>query len=180
MKITATRLAEVLVVEPKVFSDERGFFFESYSQPRFTEAGIDCVFVQDNHARSARGTIRGLHYQREPGQAKLLRATRGAVFDVAVDIRPSSPGFGRWVGVELSEDNHLMLFVPVGFAHGYAALSEITEVQYKVSQPYDAVQEATIAYDDPTIGVDWPFAEPTLSRRDRHAPSLRETFPDMF
>lgn len=180
MKVTPTELPGVLLVEPRVFDDERGFFFESYHRDRFREAGIDCEFVQDNHARSVRGTLRGLHYQRQPGQAKLIRATRGLVWDVAVDIRPSSPTFARWVAHELSEDNKRMLFVPVGFAHGYVVRSDFAEVQYKCSWIYLPEQEAGIQWNDPDIGVPWPIDEPILSPRDLGNPTLREAFPEAF
>lgn len=178
MKVTPTEIPDVLLIEPDVYRDERGFFLESYQRDRFREAGIECEFVQDNHARSVRRTLRGLHFQREPGQAKLVRATRGRVWDVAVDIRPESPTFAQWVGRELSEENHRMLFVPVGFAHGYAVLSDVAEFQYKCSWFYLPDEEAGFRWDDPDVAVRWPVAEPLLSERDRTSPSLRELFPD--
>lgn len=180
MNVEPTAIADVLLVEPRVFADDRGFFFESYRKEHFVRAGIDCDFVQDNHARSVKGTLRGLHFQREPGQAKLVRCVRGAVLDVAVDIRPGSATFGKWVAVELNEDNRKMLFVPVGFAHGYLTLSEVAEVFYKCSHQYVAEQEAGVMWNDPDIGVDWGVSEPILSARDQSNPSLRDLFPDQL
>ncbi|MBW2528768.1 MAG: dTDP-4-dehydrorhamnose 3,5-epimerase [Deltaproteobacteria bacterium] len=178
MKVTPTEIPDVLLIEPEVFRDERGFFLESYQRERFRDAGIDCEFVQDNHAKSVRGTVRGLHFQRKPGQAKLVRATCGRVWDVAVDIRPDSKTFGRWVARELSEDNHHMLFVPVGFAHGYAVLSDVAEFQYKCSWYYLPDEEAGFRWNDPDVGVEWPIDAPILSNRDQTSPCLRELFPE--
>lgn len=180
MKVTPTEIPDVLLIEPDVFRDDRGFFFESYQQNRFRDVGIDCAFVQDNHAKSARGTLRGLHYQRRPGQAKLVRATRGRVWDVAVDIRPESPTFAKWVARELSEDNCHMLFIPVGFAHGYAVLSDIAEFQYKCSWIYLPDEEAGFRWDDPDVAVDWPVTKPLLSKRDQSSLTLREIVPEGF
>ena len=146
--------------------------FRSYQEARYEAAGISARFVQDNHARSTRGTLRGLHYQAIPGQAKLVRVVLGRVFDVAVDIRTGSPTFGKWVGVELDAETHQQLFIPVGFAHGYAVLSEVAEVEYKVTSYYDAAQELSIRWNDPEIGVAWPVAEPVLSPRDEAAESF--------
>jgi dTDP-4-dehydrorhamnose 3,5-epimerase len=180
VKVTPTEIPDVLLIEPDVHRDERGFFVESYQRDRFRDAGIECEFVQDNHARSVKGTLRGLHFQRSPGQAKLVRATQGRVWDVAVDIRPDSKTFGKWVARELSADNHLMLFVPVGFAHGYVVLSDIAEFQYKCSWFYVADQEAGFRWDDPDVGVEWPIADPILSKRDQQSPALRDLYPDAF
>ena len=180
MNVTSAALPDIKIIEPRVFRDDRGFFFESYHQERFKQSGIDCDFVQDNHARSVRNTLRGLHYQRKPGQAKLVRATCGAIWDVAVDIRPESPTFGQWVAEELSADNQRMLFVPVGFAHGYAVLSDVAEVQYKCSWFYLPDEEAGISWDDADIGVPWPIGDPILSQRDLSNPRLRDVFPDKF
>jgi dTDP-4-dehydrorhamnose 3,5-epimerase len=180
MQVRPSDIPDVLIVEPKVFADERGFFFESYRREHFRAAGIDCDFVQDNHARSVKNTLRGLHYQREPGQAKLIRVTRGTIVDVAADIRPGSATFGQWVAIELSAENFRMLFVPVGFAHGYAVLSDVAEVQYKCSHHYLPEQEASVAWNDPDIGVAWPLTDPILSERDQNAPSLREAVPTAF
>lgn len=174
MKFCSLEIPGLMVVEPRVFRDDRGFFLESYRKDLFAEAGITCDFVQDNHSRSRRGTVRGLHYQSTPGQAKLLRCTAGTIWDVAVDIRPGSPTFGRWAGIELCADSHRMLFIPVGFAHGFAVLSEVAEVQYKCSARYDAQTEAGIAWDDPELSVDWKVGEPILSPRDRSNPSFAD------
>jgi dTDP-4-dehydrorhamnose 3,5-epimerase len=180
MRITPTAIEDVLLIEPTVFRDERGWFVESYRQSHFAAAGIDCAFVQDNHARSVRHTLRGLHYQRLPGQAKLIRVTRGAAWDVAVDIRPGSPTFARWVATELSAERQALLFIPTGFAHGYVALGDDTEVQYKCSSEYRPEEERGIAYDDPDLAIAWPVAAPLLSARDRGHPPLRALFPEAF
>ena len=171
-----TGIPEVFVLEPVVHGDHRGFFMESYHRDRFAELGIDCEFVQDNHSRSMRGVLRGLHYQLGRPQAKLVRATRGRVFDVVVDIRRGSPTFARWVGVELSEDNRRMLFAPAGFAHGFLVLSDIAEFQYKCSDFYAPDEERGLRWDDPTIAIDWPLAgaDPTLSERDRRWAALAD------
>lgn len=169
MKVTATAIADVLVLEPRVFGDARGFFYESFNQQAFDDAtGGRYRFVQDNHSRSSQGVLRGLHYQVEQPQGKLVRVARGAVFDVAVDIRKSSPTFGRWVGVELSEDNHRQLWVPPGFAHGFLVLSETADFLYKTTDYYAPAHERCIAWNDPAIGIDWPTAaEPRLSSKDQ-------------
>jgi len=170
--VTPLSLPDLKLVTPRVFRDHRGFFLETYQEARYEAAGISARFVQDNHARSTRGTLRGLHYQAVPGQAKLVRAVLGRVFDVAVDIRPGSPTFGKWAGVELDAETHQQLFIPVGFAHGYAVLSEVAEVEYKVTSYYDAAQELSIRWNDPELGVAWPVAEPVLSPRDEAAESF--------
>lgn len=170
MNVTPTAIPEVLILEPKVFGDARGFFFESFNQKVFNQAtGLDLQFVQDNHSRSAKGVLRGLHYQLPPhAQGKLVRVVRGAVFDVAVDIRKSSPTFGRWVGVELSEDNHRQLWIPPGFAHGFLTLSESAEFLYKTTDYYAPQHEGCIAWNDPTIAIQWPHdVEPQLSAKDQ-------------
>ena len=172
VKVVAGELDGLLLIQPQVFGDERGFFLESYNASRYRAAGIEAAFVQDNHSRSVRGTLRGLHYQSSPGQAKLVRVTQGRVFDVAVDIRPGSPSLGRWVGVELDAETHRQLFIPVGFAHGFCVLSDVAEVQYKVSSVYDSSTECSIRYDDPDLGVRWPTEEPLLSARDQSAESF--------
>jgi dTDP-4-dehydrorhamnose 3,5-epimerase len=169
VKVTGGEIDGLLVIQPEVFGDERGFFLESYNEMRYREAGIDVRFVQDNHSRSVRGTLRGLHYQSSPGQAKLVRVTVGKVFDVAVDLRPASPTLGRWLGVELDADSHRQVFIPVGFGHGFCVLSDLAEVQYKTSSVYDASTECSIRYDDPDIGVCWPVTNPLLSARDQAA-----------
>jgi dTDP-4-dehydrorhamnose 3,5-epimerase len=172
MEVEALDLAGLLLLKPRVFKDDRGFFAETYSAPRYRDAGISETFVQDNHSRSQRGTLRGLHYQSSPGQAKLLRVCRGRIFDVAVDIRPDSPTFGRWRGVYLDDENHHQLFVPVGFAHGFCVVSDVADVAYKVSSVYDPKTESGLAWNDRDIGVEWPISEPTLSARDQNAESL--------
>jgi dTDP-4-dehydrorhamnose 3,5-epimerase len=182
VKITPTALAEVLVVEPRVFGDERGFFFESWNARSFAEAGIPAKFVQDNHSRSARGVLRGLHYQIAQPQGKLVRVVRGSVFDVAVDIRRSSPTFGRWVGVELSADNRKMLWVPPGFAHGFLSLEDGTEFLYKCTDFYAPDHERTILWSDRQIGIDWPLppgVSPALAGKDAAGQSLdsAEVYP---
>ncbi len=175
MKITPTDLPEVLLIEPKVFGDARGFFFESFNQKAFDEAlGGHVDFVQDNHSRSAKGVLRGLHYQIEQAQGKLVRCVRGEVFDVAVDIRRSSPNFGKWVGLMLSEENHRMLWVPPGFAHGFVVISESADFLYKTTDYYAPRFERAIRWDDATIGVKWPEmgGAPSLSGKDAAALSL--------
>ncbi len=174
MRVIATELPGVLIVEPQVFADRRGFFLESYNQQRYAEHGIDVAFVQDNHSRSARGTLRGLHYQAPPGQAKLVRVVAGEVFDVAVDIRRGSPTYGHWVGVTLSAENHRQLYVPTGFAHGFCVVSESADFLYKVTSYYAPAEERGIAWDDPALGIEWPVQDPILSDRDRHHPPLAE------
>jgi len=169
MKVTATAIPDVLVIEPKVFGDARGFFYESFNQKAFDEAiGRHVEFVQDNHSRSAKGVLRGLHYQIEQPQGKLVRAVRGSVFDVAVDIRRSSPTFGRWVGEELSESNHKQLWIPPGFAHGFLVLTDAAEFLYKTTNYYAPAHERCIAWNDPTLAIDWPLggAMPLLSAKD--------------
>ena len=160
-------LAGLKLIKPKVFGDARGFFLESYHEPRYRAAGIDTGFVQDNHSRSKKGTLRGLHYQERPGQAKLVRVCSGRIYDVSVDIRPESPTFGQWCGEYLDADSHQQLFIPIGFAHGFCVVSEFAEVLYKVSNPYDPSTEKTIAWNDPDIGVVWPEQSPLLSERDQ-------------
>lgn len=155
---SATAIPDVLILEPKVFGDSRGFFFESFNQQDFNHVtGLSAQFVQDNHSRSARGVLRGLHFQTQQAQGKLVRVTRGAVFDVAVDIRSGSATFGRWAGVELTEDNHRQLWVPAGLAHGFLVLSESADFLYKTTDYYAPAFEACIAWDDPTLGIAWPL-----------------------
>jgi dTDP-4-dehydrorhamnose 3,5-epimerase len=181
MQVTPTAIPEVLVIEPKVFGDTRGFFFESYNRKTFQEStGLDVDFVQDNHSRSAQGVLRGLHYQIQQPQGKLVRVVAGAVFDVAVDIRRSSPTFGQWVGMELSAENKKMLWVPPGFAHGFLVLSDGTEFLYKTTDYYAPSSERAIAWDDPQIGIAWPLPfAPLLSAKDQVASKLHdaEVFP---
>lgn len=170
-------IPEVILVEPKTFADERGFFLESYQQRRFAENGISEPFVQDNHSCSRRGVLRGLHFQLEPfAQGKLVRAVTGAIFDVAVDIRPDSPTFGKWVGEHLNEENKRMLFIPAGFAHGFCTLADQTHVLYKATNFYSAAHDRGLAWDDPDIGIRWPDAGVPfqLSAKDQKHPGLRE------
>ena len=158
MKTTLTAIPGVLIIEPQVFGDARGFFFESFNQKAFNDAtGTDHQFVQDNHSRSTKGVLRGLHYQVNKPQGKLVRVVRGAVFDVAVDIRPDSPAFGQWVGVELTEDNHKQMWVPPGLAHGFLVLSETADFLYKTTDYYAPEFERCMAWDDPTVGIAWPL-----------------------
>lgn len=177
MTVTDTPLAGLKVVHPVVHRDDRGFFLETYHQRRYAEAGIDTTFVQDNYSRSTKGTLRGLHLQLGTPQAKLLRVVSGEIFDVAVDVRVGSPTFGKWFGVLLSEANFAQLYVPEGFAHGFAVVSETADVEYKCSAFYSAADEVAIRFDDPEIGVDWPVTAPTLSRRDATALPLTEMLP---
>lgn len=177
MNVVPTRLAGLVLVEPEVHGDERGFFLETYRRDRYRSLGIEVEFVQDNHSRSRQGTVRGLHYQTDPGQAKLVRVARGRILDVALDIRIGSPTFGQHESLELDDIRHRQLFVPVGFAHGFAVLSETADVTYKVSSVFDPATEAGIAWDDPALGIDWHVAEPRVSDRDRTNPSLAEAMP---
>lgn len=181
LKAIATAIPEVLLIEPKVFGDARGFFFESFNRRAFVQAtGIDADFVQDNHSRSARGVLRGLHYQIQQPQGKLVRCVVGSVFDVAVDIRRSSATFGKWVGAELSADNKRMMWVPPGFAHGFVVLSDYAEFLYKTTDYYAPEHERAIAWNDPDLGVDWRLNEaPLMSAKDQAAPRLSdaEVFP---
>jgi dTDP-4-dehydrorhamnose 3,5-epimerase len=175
VRFQPTRIPEVVLVEPRVFPDDRGFFLETYHQKKFAEGGIPQTFVQDNHSYSIRGTLRGLHAQLRNPQGKLVRVVQGEIFDVAVDIRPGSPTCGQWVGELLSGDNFRQLWVPPGFAHGFAVLSETAHVQYKCTDFYDGGDEIGIVWNDPGIGdggIDWPVAEPLLSPKDRNAPKL--------
>jgi len=176
MTVTETSLPGVKLVQPVVHRDDRGFFLETYHQQRYAEAGIPSVFVQDNHSRSVQGTLRGLHLQRTKLQAKLVRVIQGEILDVAVDVRVGSPNFGRWTSVRLSAENAFQMFVPEGFAHGFAVLSDVAEVEYKCSAFYDAADEIAIRFDDPAIGIEWPVASPILSKRDMAARPLAEFF----
>lgn len=176
MKAIATTIPEVLILEPKVFGDERGFFYESFNARTFAEAtGLQRDFVQDNHSRSQRGVLRGLHYQVEQAQGKLVRVTLGEVLDVAVDIRRSSPTFGHWVGVRLSAENRRQLWVPGGFAHGFVVLSDYAEFLYKTTDYYAPAHERCIRWDDPTLAIDWQYdGVPQLSAKDQAGLSLQE------
>lgn len=176
MKVTPTVIADVLVIEPRVFGDARGFFFESFHQRAFDDAvGHPVTFVQDNHSRSSRGVLRGLHYQKAPhAQGKLVRVARGAVFDVAVDIRRTSPTYGRWAGMELSEENHRQMWIPPGLAHGFLVLSESADFLYKTTDYYAPELEGAVRWDDPTLGIAWPLSgtAPIVSTKDAAAPFL--------
>ncbi len=177
MQFEATAIPDVVLVRPKVFGDPRGFFLESWEERKFAAAGLGMKFVQDNHSRYARHTLRGLHYQIEQAQGKLVRVVRGAVFDVAVDIRRGSPTFGRWVGVTLSEDNHQMLWVPPGFAHGFLVLSEFADFIYRVTDFWAPQHERAIAWNDPDLAIAWPLppgTQPLLSAKDTTAASFRQ------
>lgn len=176
MNVIETALPGVLIIEPRVFGDERGFFMETWNAGAFAEAGLDLAFVQDNHSRSQRGVLRGLHFQNPFPQGKLVRVTRGAVFDVAVDLRWSSRHYGKWVGVELSADNKRMLWVPEGFAHGFLTLEDDTDFLYKCTAPYLPETEHTLAWNDPAVGIDWPLAgrEPIISAKDAAGLSLAD------
>ncbi|GAB6136345.1 dTDP-4-dehydrorhamnose 3,5-epimerase [Thermococcus prieurii] len=168
-------IPDVVLIKPKVFGDERGFFMETYKKPDFESAGIKGEFVQDNHSRSRYGVLRGLHFQREPyAQAKIVRVVRGVIYDVAVDLRKDSPTFGKWVGVILSEHNKWQLYIPRGFAHGFVVLSEVADVVYKVDNVYAPNYEGGIIWNDPELGIDWPVDEPIVSEKDRKLPTLRE------
>lgn len=175
MKITPTELPNVLLLEPKVFGDERGFFFESYNRRAFANAGLDAEFVQDNHSRSARGVLRGLHYQIDHAQGKLVRVTAGEVFDVAVDLRRSSRTFGRWTGAALSAENRRMLWIPPGFAHGFLVVSDNAEFLYKTTDYWYPQHERSLLWSDPALAIRWPLSgAPTLAAKDAAAPRLAQ------
>lgn len=176
MKIVETALPGVLIIEPRVFGDARGFFMETWNALAFAEAGLDLTFVQDNHSRSQKGVLRGLHFQNPLPQGKLVRVTRGAVFDVAVDLRWSSPYFGKWVGVELTAQNKRMLWVPEGFAHGFLTLEDDTDFLYKCTAPYEPSCEHTLAWDDPAVAIEWPVAglDPIISEKDARGLALAD------
>ncbi len=174
LNVIETTLPGVLLLEPAVFADDRGFFLETYNKGRFRHAGIDETFVQDNHSRSKYGVLRGLHYQEPNPQGKLVRCSRGALFDVAVDIRERSPDFGKWFGAKLSDENMLMLWIPPGFAHGFCALTEVADLVYKCTALYDSHADRAIRWDDPDIGIIWPVTQPILSMKDASAPRLKD------
>ncbi len=176
MKITPTKIKDVLVIEPDVFEDNRGWFFESYNKKKLAEFGIYTDFIQDNYSFTKKtGTLRGLHFQNNPfAQAKLVSCTRGAVLDVAVDVRKNSPTYKQWVAIELSAENKKQLFVPIGFAHGFLTLTDNTEFQYKVDNHYDKGSERIIKFDDPDIGINWNNSNPILLERDSNAPLLKD------
>lgn len=175
-----TRIEGLVAIEPQVYGDERGFLLETFSAERWRELGVDAEFIQENHSRSTlRGTLRGMHFQTAPGQGKLVRCPRGAIFDVAIDLRRGSPTFGEWEGHVLDDEHHHQLWVPVGFAHGFQVLSDVADVAYKLTSLYDPETEAELAWDDPDVGIEWPLADPLLSERDREAPRLVEVADEL-
>ena len=174
MKVIETALPGVLIIEPKAFGDHRGFFLETFQVERYREAGITLPFVQDNHSRSQRGVLRGLHFQRTRPQGKLVSVSRGAVYDVAVDIDPASATYGKFVGVELNDDNHRQMWVPPGYAHGFCVLSEVADFQYKCTDFYFPADEGGLAWNDPDVGISWPIEAPQLSAKDANNPRLRD------
>lgn len=174
MNIIETVLPGVLIIEPKVFGDHRGFFLESFQVERYSEAGINLPFVQDNHSRSQRGVLRGLHFQRNRPQGKLVSVSCGAVYDVAVDIDPKSPTCGQFVGVELNDENHRQMWVPPGYAHGFCVLSDVADFQYKCTDLYFPEDEGGLIWNDPDVNIPWPVSEPQLSAKDMRNPRLRD------
>ena len=169
-----TRIDGLVLIEPEVHGDERGFLVETFRDELWRELGIEMSAAQENHSRSSRDILRGLHFQTSPGQAKLVRCMRGRIWDVAVDLRRDSPTYGQWEGHELDDERHRQFLVPIGFAHGFCVLSEVADVAYKLSSLYDPATEAGISWDDPDVGVEWPVSDPKLSERDRNAPRLSE------
>ena len=174
MKVIETALPGVLIIEPKAFGDHRGFFLETFQVERYREAGITLPFVQDNHSRSQRGVLRGLHFQKTRPQGKLVSVSRGAVYDVAVDIDPTSATYGKFVGVELNDDNHRQMWVPPGYAHGFCVLSEVADFQYKCTDFYFPADEGGLAWNDPDVGISWPIEATQLSAKDANNPRLRD------
>lgn len=175
MEFIQTEIPDIILVKPNVIEDHRGFFMESYHIEKFKNGGINCTFVQDNHAKSVQNTLRGLHFQVQYPQAKLLRCLKGKVFDVAVDIRQDSPYFGKWVGEELSEENRYQLYIPEGFAHGYYVMSETAEIAYKCSEIYHPQDEQGIRWNDPEIAINWPSQNPILSEKDKALPMMADS-----
>ena len=172
MEVHATALPGVLIIEPRVFRDGRGFFVETYHERRYMEAGIALPFVQDNHSRSRAHTLRGLHFQRQRPQGKLVRVIEGEVIDVAADVNPASPTYGQWVSVSLSDENFRQIYVPPGYAHGFCVVSEIAQVEYKCTDFYDPADEGGVMWNDPVLGIEWPTTTPLLSERDQRHPPL--------
>jgi len=174
MKVIETKLPGVLIIEPKVFGDSRGFFKETFQAQRYREAGIEYDFVQDNHSRSQKGVLRGLHFQITKPQGKLVSCSQGAVFDVAVDVDPESATFGQYVGIELTEDNHRQFWVPPGYAHGFCVLTDTADFQYKCTDYYDSSDEGGLIWNDPDVAIDWPIDQSLLSDKDAKLPTLKE------
>jgi dTDP-4-dehydrorhamnose 3,5-epimerase len=172
VQVLATALPGVVIIEPRVFRDDRGFFLETWHLAKFAEAGIDASFVQDNHSRSRKDTLRGLHFQRTQPQGKLVRVVAGEIFDVAADVDPASPRYGQWVGVLLSADNFRQIYVPPGYAHGFCVVSEVAEVEYKCTAFYDPADEGGVMWNDRRLSIEWPTNTPILSRRDQQHPPL--------
>lgn len=180
MNIIETKIPGVLIIEPKVFADGRGYFKETWNHQRFADAGLNMVFVQDNISYSQKGVLRGLHYQKPQTQGKLVQVLEGEVFDVAVDIRKGSPTFGQWVGEYLSAENHRQFYVPEGFAHGFCVVSDMAMFSYKCTDFYNARAEGGVAWNDPDIGIDWPVDDPILSEKDKAAVRLKDVGSDML
>lgn len=174
MEVQLLSLPGVKLLRPKIFFDDRGFFRETFRRPLYVEVGINCVFDQDNHSYSRQGTVRGMHFQRSPGQAKLITVLQGKIFDVFVDIDPDSSSFGKWEGVYLDAEQGEQLFIPIGYAHGFCVMSETAHVCYKVSSIYNPLEEKGFRYDDPFVGIKWPIQHPVLSERDKMSPLLNE------
>jgi len=175
MKVIETQLPGVVVIEPTVFRDERGFFLETWHYQRYAANGLDVTFVQDNHSRSRKDTLRGLHFQRQRPQGKLVRVIEGEIFDVAADVNPASPTYGQWVGVSLSADDFRQIYVPPGYAHGFCVVSEVAQVEYKCTDFYDPADEGGVMWNDPVLGIEWPTTTPILSARDQQHPPLLPT-----
>ena len=173
MKVLQTRIPGVVIIEPQVYRDERGFFLETWHFRRYAEAGLEVTFVQDNHSRSVKDTLRGLHFQRTRPQGKLVRAIEGEIFDVAADVNPASPYYGQWVGVTLSAEDFRQIYVPPGYAHGFCVVSDVAQVEYKCTDFYDPADEGGVMWNDPVLGITWPTTTPILSRRDQVHPPLR-------
>lgn len=180
MDCTELEIPGVKLLLPDVFPDDRGFFLETYHEKRYADLGVDVNFCQDNHSVSSKDTLRGMHFQSSPGQAKLVSCSKGAIYDVVVDMRYESPSFKQWIGLELSEQNHYQLFLPVGCAHGFLVLSEVAYVNYKVSAFYDPKTEKDFAYNDPEINIHWPVTHPILSKRDLNAPSFSQALSQNY
>ncbi len=176
MELISLSLSGLKLIKPAIYEDSRGFFVESYHSQKYAKAGMDVQFMQDNHSYSKKGTIRGMHFQKKPGQAKLVTVCEGEIYDVVVDIRPDSPTFGKWEGVYLSSKTCEQLFIPIGFAHGFCVVSETAHVLYKVSAFYDPVEEKGFRFDDPEIGIKWPETDPVVSLRDKEAPLFADLF----